>query len=103
MDLFFQAVELTGIYWRMVFELTTRRERSSNLRSDAEAVQAGSPECGSFIAPPKRRPGRRQEEILRRSPGKIECFGKNIKENPKSLNQKKILKINPKDVGKFEK
>ena len=101
MGLFFQAVELTGIYWRMVFELydppgnvlqisDKMRERFRRVIQNADL---SSPLQKDVL-------GDAKNEFYAGVPPKLSAL---VRTSKRPLNQKKILKINPKDIGKFGK
>jgi hypothetical protein len=101
MDLFFRAVELTGIYWKMVFELynppgnvlqisETMRERFRRVVQNADL---SSPLQKDIL-------GDAKKKFYEKVPAKLRGL---VTASKKPLDQKKILEINPKDVGKFEK
>jgi len=101
MDLFFQAVELTGIYWRMVFEL---------YNPPGNVLQISDPMRDRFrrvvqnadLSSPLQKDvlGDAKKEFYTGVPPKLSAL---VRTSKKRLNKKKILKITPKDVGKFEK
>jgi hypothetical protein len=99
MDLFFQAVELTGIYWRMVFELYDPPgnvlEISGKMRKRFRRVVQNA-DLSSPL----------QKSILDDAKKEFQTgahikFNKMVKVVSSPLKRKQILTINPKDVGKF--
>jgi len=101
MDLFFQAVELTGIYWRMVFELYNppgnvlqiSDKMRKRFRRVVQNADLSSPLQKDIL-------GDAKKEFYTRVPSQLRAL---VNTSKKRLNKKQILKINPKDVGKFEK
>ena len=99
MDLFFQAVELTGIYWRMVFELydppgnvlQISEKMRDRFRRVVQNADLSSPLQKDVL-------GDAKKAFYTGVPPKLSAL---VKTSKKPLNQKKILKINPKDIGKF--
>ncbi len=96
---FFKSVELTSIYWRMVFELydppsgvveisDPMRERFKRVVQNADL---SSPLQRDILADAKKAFG---QKVPRK-------FISLIRKAKKPLNQKKILSVNPEDVHKF--
>jgi hypothetical protein len=99
MNFFFQAVELTSIYWRMVFELydppgnvlqisDRMRERFKRVVQDADL---SSPLQKNILEDAK-------EALQRGVPRKFTAL---LRKGARALQKEKILSIDQKDVGKF--
>jgi len=99
-ELFFKAVELTSIYWKMVFELydppsgvlqisKPMRERFKNVVQDADL---SSPLQKDILADAKRAFGM----------GVPRKFQELVKKAKKPIDRKKILSIKLEDIGKFQ-
>ena len=101
MDLFFQAIELTGIYWRMVFELYNPPGNVLQI-SDPMRKRFKRVVQNADLSSPLQKDvlGDAKKKFYTRVPPKLSAL---VRTSKRPLNEKKILKINPKDVGKFEK
>jgi hypothetical protein len=100
MEFFFQAVELTSIYWKMVFELydppngtlqITDRMRE-RFRRVVQNADLSSPLQKNILKDAK-------EALKEKAPRK---FAPLVRKTALSLKRKEILSIAPEDVGKFE-
>ncbi len=100
MENFFKAIELTSIYWKMVFELydppsgvlqisKSMRERFKNV---VQAADLSSPLQRDILPCAKK-------AFEQSVPQK---FQRLVKKSKRGLNRKKILSIKVEDVGKFE-
>ena len=99
MGLFFQAVELTSIYWRMVFELydppddvhQISEPMRNRFRRVVQNADLSSPLQKNILKDAKEA---LQENVPRK-------FSSLVKKARSPLKRKKILSINLEDVGKF--
>ena len=99
MDLFFQAIELTGIYWRMVFELYNPPGNVLQI-SDPMRKRFKRVVQNADLSSPLQKDvlGDAKKEFYTGVPSQLRAL---VRTSKKRLNKKQILKINPKDIGKF--
>lgn len=99
MDVFFKAVELTSLYWKMVFELydppsgtiqitKPMRDRFKNV---IQAADLSSPLQRDIL-------GDAKKAFEQRVPQR---FQRLVKKSKRRLNREKILSIKTEDIGKF--
>ena len=100
MNLFFQAVELTGIYWKMVFELYNPQDNilqiTNNMRIRFKTViqnaDLSSPLQKNILKVAK-------EALMQKNPPKK--FAILVKKAKSPLKKETILTVNSADIGKF--
>jgi hypothetical protein len=100
MDFFFQAVELTGIYWRMVFELydppgnirQLSEPMRTRFRSVVQNADLSSPLQKNILADARK-------ALQKNAPEK---FASLVKKAARPLSRKKILSIDPNAAAKFQ-
>jgi len=100
MDLFFQAVELTSIYWKMVFELYDPPDGTLQI-SDSMRNRFKKVVQNADLSSPL------QKNILKDAKEALETkaprkFASLVRKVRLPLKKRKILSIDPKDVGKFQ-
>ncbi len=99
MNLFFQAVELTSIYWKMVFELYDPPENilqisermRERFRRVVQNADLSSPLQKNILIEAKK-------ALQTGIPNKFKPL---LRKKKMGMDRKKILSINPEDVGKF--
>ena len=101
MDLFFQAVELTSIYWKMVFELYDPSNGTLQITDRMRERFKRVVQNADLSSPLQKNILKDAEEALQEKvPRKFVSL---IRKTKHPLKRKKILSVTPEDVGKFER
>ena len=98
-DLFFDAIELTSIYWRALFELYDPPEGTIQISDKMRARFRSIVQNADLSSPLQKDILKDARKALHRSVPKE--FGELIRKTSARLDREKILHVNPEDVGKF--